>query len=78
MSSPAFQFKGSGWYVTDYARKGAGGSSGDESKGEKPAASSADSESKPAAKEPGGKEPAAKEPAKADKPAPAASPSKDS
>ena len=21
MSSPAFQFKGSGWYVTDYARK---------------------------------------------------------
>src|SRR5512134_1452364 len=30
VSSPAFQFKGSGWYVTDYARKGAGGSSGDE------------------------------------------------
>lgn len=23
LSSPAFQFKGSGWYVTDYARKGA-------------------------------------------------------
>jgi putative FmdB family regulatory protein len=23
MSSPAIQFKGSGWYVTDYARKGA-------------------------------------------------------
>jgi putative FmdB family regulatory protein len=22
ISSPAFQFKGSGWYVTDYARKG--------------------------------------------------------
>ena len=22
VSSPAFQFKGSGWYVTDYARKG--------------------------------------------------------
>lgn len=22
-SAPAFQFKGSGWYVTDYARKGA-------------------------------------------------------
>ena len=21
MSSPAFQFKGSGWYITDYARK---------------------------------------------------------
>lgn len=25
ISVPAFQFKGSGWYVTDYARKGAGG-----------------------------------------------------
>lgn len=24
MSSPAFQFKGTGWYVTDYARKGTG------------------------------------------------------
>lgn len=22
LSSPAFQFKGTGWYVTDYARKG--------------------------------------------------------
>ncbi|HEX2253285.1 MAG TPA: FmdB family zinc ribbon protein [Thermoanaerobaculia bacterium] len=25
ISAPAFQFKGSGWYVTDYARKGGGG-----------------------------------------------------
>ena len=24
LSSPAFQFKGSGWYVTDYARSGGG------------------------------------------------------
>jgi len=24
ISSPAFQFKGSGWYVTDYARKDSG------------------------------------------------------
>ena len=23
LSSPAIQFKGSGWYITDYARKGA-------------------------------------------------------
>jgi putative FmdB family regulatory protein len=23
-SAPAFQFKGSGWYITDYARKGQG------------------------------------------------------
>jgi len=25
VSAPAFQFKGSGWYVTDYARKSGGG-----------------------------------------------------
>jgi putative FmdB family regulatory protein len=25
VSAPAFQFKGSGWYVTDYAAKGKGG-----------------------------------------------------
>jgi putative FmdB family regulatory protein len=25
LSAPAFQFKGTGWYVTDYARKGGGG-----------------------------------------------------
>ena len=31
MSAPAFQFKGSGWYITDYAKKGSGdvGSAGD-------------------------------------------------
>jgi putative FmdB family regulatory protein len=27
LSSPAIQFKGSGWYITDYARKGDGGKS---------------------------------------------------
>lgn len=27
LSAPAVQFKGSGWYVTDYARKGSSGSS---------------------------------------------------
>src|SRR3954447_21660218 len=27
LSSPAIQFKGSGWYITDYARKGKGGES---------------------------------------------------
>ena len=31
LSSPAIQFKGSGWYITDYARK----STGPESKGTK-------------------------------------------
>jgi putative FmdB family regulatory protein len=33
LSAPALQFKGSGWYVTDYARKPAGASSGTESTG---------------------------------------------
>src|SRR5437868_11091664 len=28
VSSPAVQFKGSGWYVTDYARKSGGGAAG--------------------------------------------------
>src|SRR5262245_61578264 len=55
LSAPALQFKGSGWYVTDYAR---GGSNGKESKSAKTESSSSDSaksesksESKPAASE---------------------------
>jgi putative FmdB family regulatory protein len=36
LSSPAIQFKGSGWYITDYARKPASSDGTDrESKGEK-------------------------------------------
>ena len=35
LSAPAFQFKGSGWYVTDYARKGQGGGDGDGKPGAK-------------------------------------------
>ena len=38
VSSPAFQFKGSGWYITDYARKSSGESSGESKSDEKPAA----------------------------------------
>lgn len=61
LSAPAFQFKGSGWYVTDYARKGqtdakskpSGGESGKDggdkaSSGDGVAAKS-DKKSKPAA-----------------------------
>lgn len=29
ISAPAFQFKGSGWYVTDYARQGGGDKAAD-------------------------------------------------
>ena len=55
ISAPAVQFKGSGWYVTDYAGKGAAGSktessSSKESTGSKPA------ESKPAPASGGGGE----------------------
>lgn len=39
LSAPAFQFKGQGWYVTDYARKSDGGGAGKEkAEGEKSAA----------------------------------------
>jgi putative FmdB family regulatory protein len=33
-SSPAIQFKGSGWYITDYAKKGEGDKKGEGGKGE--------------------------------------------
>src|SRR5947207_4248636 len=33
ISAPAVQFKGTGWYVTDYARKGSSKSSGDGGEG---------------------------------------------
>ena len=56
ISRSAIQFKGSGWYVTDYAKSSAAGAGGDSGKSEgtpavaeKPAAdSNAKSKSKPA------------------------------
>ncbi len=55
LSAPAIQFKGSGWYVTDYAGKTSGGDS------EKAAA---ESKEPVAAKEAAGKESKEKKPAK--------------
>ena len=46
-SSPAFQFKGTGWYVTDYAGKGKDSSGKD---GSDKSSESGKSETKPAAK----------------------------
>jgi putative FmdB family regulatory protein len=46
LSSPAIQFKGSGWYITDYARKSGDGTSKDSkdtAKQEKPTSQAADS-----------------------------------
>ena len=41
ISSPAIQFKGSGWYITDYARKGDSSSeSGSKSDSDKPSSDS--------------------------------------
>jgi putative FmdB family regulatory protein len=72
ISAPAFQFKGSGWYVTDYAGKKDGKSAGEgksESKDGKSEAKDGKSESQ------GGKSEAAegKSEAKGDKPAGSAS-----
>ena len=53
LSSPALQFKGSGWYVNDYAKSGSGGSKSeskaDSKTSESSSSSSSTSESKPAA-----------------------------
>lgn len=57
ISAPAVQFKGSGWYVTDYAKKGSSSasSSGDsgskDKKDEKSKSESKDSSSKETSKE---------------------------
>jgi putative FmdB family regulatory protein len=62
ISAPAVQFKGSGWYVTDYAKKSTSpGSSGDSSsKDKKDDKSKSDSSSKDSSKE-SSKESASKE-----------------
>lgn len=54
LSAPAFQFKGSGWYITDYARSGAKGDGKSDGKSDAKADSKSDSkaDSKPAAASP--------------------------
>jgi len=44
ISSPAFQFKGTGWYVTDYAKKDGASSSSTDSKADTSAKDSSKSE----------------------------------
>jgi putative FmdB family regulatory protein len=66
ISSPAFQFKGTGWYVTDYPKKDVGGASSSDSKSDAAAKDSSKSESSDKTAEKGEK--AAKSD-KADKPA---------
>ena len=53
ISQTSFQLKGSGWYVTDYARKGNGGGSG--KKDDSGSSSSSESKSDTSAKSDAGK-----------------------
>jgi putative FmdB family regulatory protein len=66
MSSPAIQFKGTGWYITDYARKGEGKESKD-AKAAKPAGESKESKETKETKETTTEKPAATETPKAKK-----------
>jgi putative FmdB family regulatory protein len=50
MSNTSFQLKGSGWYITDYARSGSGGGKGKEAKSGEAGASESKSETKAEAK----------------------------
>ncbi len=53
LSAPSFQFKGAGWYVTDYARKGNGSKDGEKKSDDKKPEAKSDAggskDSKPAA-----------------------------
>ncbi len=49
MSAPAFQLKGTGWYITDYAKKDSGGG-GTSKPDSKDSGSSSDKTEKPAEK----------------------------
>lgn len=45
LSAPAIQFKGTGWYITDYARKGEGGAEKEKAAADKDKAGAASTES---------------------------------
>ena len=65
ISSPAIQFKGSGFYITDYAKK-SGTDAGKESKGSPTSGSSSDSSSSSSSSTSSSSTPAASAPAKKD------------
>jgi putative FmdB family regulatory protein len=46
LSSPAIQFKGSGWYITDYSQKGKSSESSSSSKSESESSASKSSDAK--------------------------------
>ena len=47
IASPAFQFKGSGWYITDYAKKDSGGGSKESKEAKESTASGNEKDSAP-------------------------------
>ena len=51
ISAPAVRFKGSGWYVTDYPKKGAGSASSSSSEGDSATKETKDSKDKKEAKD---------------------------
>jgi putative FmdB family regulatory protein len=51
ISAPAVRFKGSGWYVTDYPKKGAGSASSSSSEGDSTTKETKDSTDKKEAKD---------------------------
>jgi putative FmdB family regulatory protein len=60
LSAPAIQFKGTGWYITDYARKSSGGDGAAEGSSSSP---KSNSESKSAAEAKGSKDTSSSSPA---------------
>ena len=72
-SSPAFQFKGTGWYITDYAQKGKSGGDAPSSGGDSAGKDDSKSDKKPE----GASTDASKKSDSASTPPPAATPTKD-
>lgn len=64
ISAPAIQFKGSGWYITDYSKKSSSPAANGSNKSGSSAEDSGSSESKPAAE---ASKPAAADAGKSDK-----------
>ena len=66
ISAPTFQFKGSGWYVTDYAKGGNGGSKKSESRSESKSESKSETKSETKSESKSESKPASSEKSKSD------------
>lgn len=68
LSAPAVQFKGSGWYVTDYAKKSSSNSKGNSSNGNGSASASSSDSKSDSSNSSGSASPSEKSSASSDKP----------